>query len=401
MHSLTPYLPRQGIAPMVALQDKALHLVNAAAGLAGVLNPIIAGVLTKHMEVINSYYSNLIEGHNTEPREVRAAQAGDYSDDPFKRNLQLESLEHIRAQQFLWAQPEGLEFQRADTLRQIHQLVFERLPEEMLVVTSPAGAQARIVPGAFRESDVDVGRHLPPAHQELTEYMHHFEDAYQLKRFGGVDKVLAVMAAHHRLVWIHPFIDGNGRVARLDTDLGLKQAGVKAVGVWCLSRGLARRMDEYKARLQDADADREGDRDGRGARSERALIEFIDFMLDVAVDQVNYISGLLEPGSMRQRIESYVVHRNTGLVTANLPPLRKEATRVLQHAFMLGQIPRSEMADIACLSLPTARKLFQQLKEEGLLTEESSRSPLQWAIPEHAEPWYFPNLSGPVAKMVG
>jgi hypothetical protein len=41
----------------------------------------------------------------------------------------------------------------------------------------------------------------------------------------------------------------------------------------------------------------------------------------------------------------------------------------------------------------TARGLLQQLKEEGLLSETLSRSNLTWEIPEHAEPWYFPELA--------
>lgn len=34
-----------------------------------------------------------------------------------------------------------------------------------------------------------------------------------------------------------------------------------------------------------------------------------------------------------------------------------------------------------------------KLDGRGLLSESSSRSPLRWEIPEHAEPWYFPNLT--------
>ncbi len=399
--SLTPYLPRQGVATMMALQDKALVLSNAAAELGGMLAPTVRQVLTKHMEVINSYYSNLIEGHHTEPREVRAAQSGDYSEDPFKRNLQLESLAHIRAQQYLWERADALSYQAPETLLKIHEQVFAGLPDEMLMVTGNDGRQIRAVPGRFRECDVDIGRHLPPPHAELTQYLDAFAEAYDVSRHGGVDKILAVMAAHHRLVWIHPFIDGNGRVARLHTDLGLKQVGVKAVGIWCLSRGLARRVAEYKRCLQDADADRQGDGGGRGARSEKALIVFIDFMLDTALDQVRYIGDLLKPDGMRQRIEAYVTHRGTGLAGRGLPSLKKEAIPVLQHAFVLGEIQRKDMEQLSGLSLPSARKLFQQLKEEGLLTETSNRSPLYWAIPEHAEPWYFPDLSAPAAKVLG
>jgi Fic family protein len=246
-----------------------------------------------------------------------------------------------------------------------------------------------------------VGRHVPPPYTELDDYLNAFAESYDVAIYGGSDKILAVMAAHHRLVWIHPFTDGNGRVARLHTDLGLRQAGVQAVGVWCLSRGLAKKMADYKSHLQEADTDRQGDQNGRGARSEAALIRFINFMLDTALDQVHFIGELLKPAGMRQRIESYVTHRGTGVASRELPPLRKEAAPVLQQAFLMGEIRREDMAQISGLQQASARKLFQQLKAEGFLTETSSRSPLYWAIPDHAETWYFPDLATPAAKALG
>jgi len=398
-HSLTPYLPRLGLEAMKRLQNKAFALSNDAAALAGLLSPTVQKVLTGHMEVINSYYSNLIEGHHTEPSEVRAAQRGDYSSDPAKRNLQQESLAHVNAQRFLWNHGDEHPYQQPDTLQKIHEITFKDLPAEMLVVRG-GSKEIQIIPGQFRSSDVEVGKHLAPEHGEIKGYLNAFSEAYDLRRHGGADKILAVMAAHHRLVWIHPFIDGNGRVARLHTDLGLRQAGLKSVGIWCLSRGLAKRVDEYKGALQDADSDRRGDTDGRGARSEAALITFIEFMLDTAIDQVKYIGELLKPNQMRRRIAAYVQYRNSGLAARELPPLREEAIPVLQHAFVLGELERSEMTQLTGLQLSSARKLFQQLKEEGLLTETSHKSPLYWAIPEHAEPWYFPDLSSPAAKLL-
>ncbi len=384
---------------MRVLQDKALELSTLAAELSGRLAPVVRTVLKfHHMEVINSYYSNLIEGHNTEPIEVRAAQRWDYSEYQYKRNLQLESLAHISTQRYLWEHGDALPYQQQATLLKIHELFFNDLPPEMLVVTGNE-QKVEVVPGKLRESDVKVGHHIPPSFGELGGYLDAFAEAYDVNKHGGSDKILAVMAAHHRLVWIHPFIDGNGRVTRLHTGLGFCDRRVSKPSVfWCLSRGLAKRVNVGGASLQEADADRRGDSDGRGARSESALIAFIDFMLDTALDQVRYIGDLLKPDGMRQRIESYVTHRNTGVAARGLPSLRKEATQVLQQAFLMGKIQRQDMAQISGLPLPSARKLFQQLKEEGLLTETSSRSPLCWAIPDHAEPWYFPDLSAPAAK---
>jgi Fic family protein len=44
----------------------------------------------------------------------------------------------------------------------------------------------------------------------LTEFP---EQVYSA--LGRAETILAAAAAHHRLLWIHPFADGNGRVARL------------------------------------------------------------------------------------------------------------------------------------------------------------------------------------------
>ena len=101
------------------------------------------------------------------------------------------------------------------------------------------------------------------------------------------------MASHHRFAWIHPFLDGNGRVGRLHTDLYLRSIGVGACGVWCLSRGLARQNEAHNANLARADFVRQGVSDGRGALSEMEPMKFIEFMLRTAIDQVDYMKQLL------------------------------------------------------------------------------------------------------------
>ena len=60
---------------------------------------------------------------------------------------------------------------------------------------------------------------------------------------------------------------------------------------------------------------------------------------------------------------------------------------------MLGEFERKDMEMITGLEKQTARRLVRQLKEEGLLTETTSRSPLRWAIPEHAERYFLPDLA--------
>jgi hypothetical protein len=54
---------------------------------------------------------------------------------------------------------------------------------------------------------------------------------------------------------------------------------------------------------------------------------------------------------------------------------------------------RAAAIDLTGMPKRGARQLLAQLKEEGLLSGTSSRSPLKWEIPGHAEPFYFPQLA--------
>ena len=68
------------------------------------------------------------------------------------------------------------------------------------------------------------------------------------------ESIVGAAAAHHRLAWIHPFVDGNGRVARLMSHaMLLERAGYGAV--WSVARGLARNVEAYKGHLAACDHD--------------------------------------------------------------------------------------------------------------------------------------------------
>lgn len=391
--AMDPMIPSDTTIDRSDLPDLALDLERKAAALNGMIKPKTAKVLEDHMRVMNSYYSNLIEGNSTHPREIRKAMQGNYDSDPVKRDLQLESLAHINVQRQLSEMEISDEYLLSEQcFLDIHKMFYEGIPDSLRKVTSESGNELMVVPGKFRSDDVQVGRHVPPTDDDISIFMKRFSQAYRLDRLRGQKRVIAAMSSHHRFVWVHPFLDGNGRVGRLYTDLFLKCIGIGGYGIWCLSRGLARSNADYKASLARADHPRKGDRDGRGALSESALVAFCEYMIKTAIDQVDYMTDILDLQGIEKRIRAYVDDRGKGLIRG-VENLRPEATKLLERAFLLGEFPRAEVAEISGLSLATARKLVQQLKEEGLLTETSSRSPLRWAIPEHAERYYLPELS--------
>ncbi|PUA26829.1 MAG: cell filamentation protein Fic [Cellvibrio sp. 79] len=392
---ITPFIPADARLMQSSLPDKAISLISLTAKLTGQLAPLTLARLEYHMAAINSYYSNLIEGNATRPHEIRAAQRGSYSGDPAKRDLQQESLAHMQVQEWLSIQKPDLDtLFTPEFISRLHREFYQRVPEGLWLIKDEQGnTAATLVPGEWRSGSVIVGQHIPPSASDLPALMQKFCETYNPKKFSGDRKLIAIMAAHHRFTWIHPFTDGNGRVGRLLTDVALKAAGLESYGAWCISRGLARTATQYKQLLANADAARQGDYDGRGQLTERGLMDFCNYMLDTAIDQVSYISDLLDLASMRQRIESYVQARNDKRVAGVDASLKPIVSLILFSAYQQGEIGRAQALELCAMPERSARRLLGQLKSEGLLSETSSKSPLRWEIPEHAEPWYFPNLT--------
>jgi Fic family protein len=269
----------------------------------------------------------------------------------------------------------------------IHREFYERIPEEWRIVRSPGGRESLVVPGAWRDEDVSVGRHAPPSPGELPGLLRRFHEAYAVRRLEGLDRVAAIPAAHHRLLWIHPFLDGNGRVARLYIDACLRGAALGAHGLWTASRGLARNRARYLALLEAADAERWDDYDGRGARSARSLNEWCGFFLDVCLDQVRYMRELLNPDELIARIRAWnATHASRG-------ELPDDAWRLLAEIVRRGQLPRGEGRRALGTSDRTARRAIAALTKIGAVTSRTPKGPLLLSIPAPALEAWFPALA--------
>ena len=188
----------------------------------------------------------------------------------------------------------------------MHYEFCRRLPPELLVVRHPStGRTVEVIPGELRDGEVEVGRHLPPPAEDVPRFLDRIEEAYDPRRLLPTRRLIAVAAVHHRLLWLHPFYDGNGRVARLVAHAMLLRFGVGS-SIWSVARGLARNVERYKTTLMLADETRRGDLDGRGALSETRLREFCEFFLETCIDQVNFMESLLQPSELLRRMKLFV-----------------------------------------------------------------------------------------------
>lgn len=135
--------------------------------------------------------------------------------------------------------------------------------------------------------------------------MDYFERRFQLKQQGLAGQIAAIAIAHHRLNYIHPFPDGNGRVSRLVAHAMALKTGIGAHGLWSISRGLNER-GEYRAMMAAADEPRRDDLDGRGNLSLRALEEFVIWFCKIALDQLTVMSQLFDLDNLASRLDEYV-----------------------------------------------------------------------------------------------
>ncbi|MEI6715415.1 MAG: Fic family protein [Verrucomicrobiota bacterium] len=371
------------------LRELAADLMRKSARLGGALHPVTRRSVVELLRTMNSYYSNLIEGHNTHPLAIEKALRNDYSTDPALRALQIESRAHIEVQILIERRLEEnplTEVSSKEFLCWIHREFYERLPDEFRTVKTANGGYDQVTPGTVRSCEVEVGRHIPPTFSSLGKFLDRFATGYTPNQLDPLQRIVAAAASHHRLAWIHPFLDGNGRVTRLFTHAFFIHTKTDGHRLWMVSRGLARRRSEYLDALASADRQRRNDLDGRGNLSDEGLAHFCRFFLNTAMDQVEFMTGLLDLDAMQDRI----------LFSADKRTLKtKEADRtpdLLRDLFLRGEMTRGEATRILQKPERTARRVLSGLQEEGLIASDAPGAPVRLGFPTSLVGYYFPRL---------
>jgi Fic family protein len=381
---MEPMLISESSSKRGELTDLALELASKSTGLKRSLQHNIAASLADLVRSMNCYYSNLIEGHDTHPIDIERALKEDYSADAKKRDLQIEAKAHISVQK--WIDGGGVKGRvfTSDTIRESHQRFCDLLPEDMLWVENPdTGERIPLIGGELRKRDVKVGQHLAISPATVPQFMERFEHAYA--RLGKTDSIIASATAHHRLLWIHPFLDGNGRVARLMSHATLLET-LDTGALWSVARGLARNVKEYKGHLAACDLPRRNDLDGRGSLSEENLAAFVRFFLKTCIDQVDFMESLVQPNQLRVRIAMWAEEE---IRLGKLPPKAKDVLEALQYR---GELPRGDLVEIVGTGERQARRIVNSLTDYGVITSESSRAPLRLAFPATLTSRWMPGL---------
>ena len=347
----------------------ARELIREAGEFAREVPAGLAQPLADLVRAMNCYYSNLIEGHNATPAEIDLALNGNYEKDPKKRHLQAEAKAHIAVQR--WIDTGGLggtSPMAVSSIMTIHDRFFSEFPEPQFVEDNEQSRKGMVIPGDFRREYAQVGLHVPPSPGAIPRFMRRFEAVYATIKDPEA-AILSLAAAHHRMLWIHPFADGNGRVARLMSDALLSRT-LHTHSIWSASRGLALHEAEYKAFLAATDAGRRGDLDGRGHLSEASLAEFTRFFLMTCLEQIRFMRDIMRLDEIGAHIDRWVLSLaafgDADATDERRRPLHPDAGKILKATLDAGALPLAEcrklLGDGVDLDV-----IIRQLEYHGLL----------------------------------
>ena len=399
MIPMTPFLDSSDLGDY---QDKIVALIKADAELNKSIPDSLRGSLEWLLRLVNSYYSNKIEGNPTHPKDLLKTQTQNADTSAHGSKDIRELLSHLEVQMKLSRSAIALDqVASQDFIQSIHKDFYMDLPEDALIVKNQDGTPAMdadrpilVAPGCYRDRMVMVGKHEPPEPTEISRYMRWVEQMYNPTRVFGTTRICAAAALHHRLAWIHPFIDGNGRTTRLVTDSYMRCLGYDGYGLWSLARGFARDTEAYYKALAQADMPRQGESDGKGILSKRGLIYFTKYFIDTALDQVRFFNDLLEPAALKTRMDIYFEFRSKGAIAdinGKKSILRIEARDIYKLLVDRGPMFRSDISHHFGKSEQTLRPIINQMRDEGLV-KANPKQPIAPRLSPNIVETVFPGI---------
>jgi len=288
--------------------------------------------LEKHNLVKSSFSSNSIEGNPLSQEEVTNLILGGRV--PANRD------EKEIKNYFDILKQIGKEYDtlNIDTILKIHKQLLEGVEDQI-------GGEIRnrkVVVGNPSQDGKIIIKHEPPKHtrEEITELLD------QLIQWTNTSEELPILKAgiyHHEFVYIHPFVDGNGRACRLTTTLLLDKLGYKINKYFILDDYYDIDRIQYSDSLHSADG---GDK-----------TKWLEYFTD----------------GVKYSLQSALAKVEEGLrgISFNMRPTSKE-NDVLELTKKYKEITSSDIAKDRDISRQQAFNLLSGLVSKGYLEKQGS-----------------------------
>lgn len=174
--------------------------------------------MEEYFDIAYTYESNRIEGSTLTLQETKLVAVDGLTVGGKSLGEHLEAVNHQEAIHFIKDLASNKEAISKRVMLEIHRLVLKE------VDTANAGVY-RSVPVRISGSE-----HEPPQPYLLDKLMEDFLEFYRYQE-KRLHPIILAAEVHERLVSIHPFIDGNGRTARLLMNLVLLRNGYPRVNI--------------------------------------------------------------------------------------------------------------------------------------------------------------------------
>lgn len=158
--------------------------------------------------------------------------------------------------------------------------------------------------GAFRDRQVFVGKrifdgtqlkevveYMPPETKEVPRLVEEFLDWLNSKKTAKNNPVILAGIAHYEVAKIHPFIDGNGRTARLLATLLLYKSGFDHRRFFALDDYYDEDRNSYYAALKTAQQQK-GD-----------ITKWLEYFTDGVLYSINKVKAVIEKLSFAQDMD--------------------------------------------------------------------------------------------------
>jgi Fic family protein len=187
--------------------------------------------LEEYYEINYTYDSNKIEGNTLTLQETALVVEKGMTIGGKSLREHLEAINHYEAIGYIKEIISKQEFFNEWILKNIHLLILRGIDDKNA--------------GKYREIEVRISgsKHIPPEFFKLPEMMEKCFQYYELN-IKKIHPVILAADMHQKLVDIHPFVDGNGRTARLVMNLILLQNGYSIANI---KGDLNNRIEYYKA----------------------------------------------------------------------------------------------------------------------------------------------------------
>lgn len=245
-------------------------------------DPEILGQIHQVLQLVTSMTSARIEGNRTTVLDVvteKEQSDGFQHSDAVQEILNLEKASEFIDEHVSPGAPLTQVF-----IRELHKIAVDDLE-----------AEGDRTPGSYRTMPVAISgaKHVPVGPDLIPSLMGELADFINAERSRNLDLV-ATAVSHHRFLWIHPFGNGNGRVARLLTYAVLVQQGftqttsfraLNPTSVFGADR------DQYYERLAAADTYRDN-----------GLVRWCEYVLLGLRDDLSRVKYLGKASFVRERV---------------------------------------------------------------------------------------------------